>query len=110
MAELLITDLRHFLDEAGDIISEPAHVKALASYLTAIVLMSSYPDSERPPEYIVTCRKRPKRKPCHGEVFGFIIPDSGNIMWMCPECNNRGLISNWRGTIWDLSEYRNVAH
>lgn len=98
-----ITDLTDFLDEAGDIFSQPAKTKTLAEYYSAIVLMVSYPDMEHPPEYRVTCRKRPKRKPCHGEIFGFINPEADDIMWMCPKCYDRGLISNWRGSMCDLS-------
>jgi hypothetical protein len=103
MKDACITDLTRFLDETGDIVSEPVQVKALAEYFTAIVLIGSYPEPEYPAAFIVKCRRRPKRKPCHGEIFGFIIPETDQIMWMCPKCNDRGLIINWRGTMWDLS-------
>jgi RNA polymerase subunit RPABC4/transcription elongation factor Spt4 len=29
---------------------------------------------------------------------------------MCPKCNDRGIISNWRGTIWDMSDADNTFH
>jgi hypothetical protein len=109
MADSWITDLSHYLDEMGDIVSEPVQAKALAKHYTAIVLIGSYPEPEYPKEYIVKCRRRPKRKPCLGEIFGFIIPETDDIMWMCPKCNDRGLISNWRGSMWDLSNAR-VSH
>jgi hypothetical protein len=110
MADSWIIDLSHFIDEDGDIISEPAKVKALADYFTAIVFIASYPEPEYPAEYIVKCRRRPKRKPCLGEIFGFIIPETDDILWMCPKCHDRGFISNWRGTMWDLSDSRATAH
>ena len=110
MSDSLITELIHFLDGAGDIISKPIQDNALAKFLTDIVLISSYPEPQYPTEYIVKCRKRPKRKPCSGEIFGFIIPGTDDIMWMCPKCHYRGLISNWRGTMWDLSDAGKVAH
>lgn len=26
------------------------------------------------------------------------------IVWSCPRCNAEGRISNWQGTLWDLSD------
>jgi hypothetical protein len=109
MAYTWITDLTDFLDEAGDIISGPTKVKTFAEYFSAIVFMVSYPDTDYPAEYSVKCRRRPKRKPCLGEVFGFINPEADDIMWMCPKCHDRGIISNWRGTMWDLSDSDQIA-
>jgi len=103
MADTWITDLSHFLDEAGDIICEPAPAKALAEFFAAIVLMASFPDPDCPPEYSVKCRRRPNRKPCLENIVGFIDPENEDIMWMCPKCNDRGFISNWQDTMWDLS-------
>jgi hypothetical protein len=110
MPDTWITDLTHLLDEAGDIISEPPQAKALAEYFAAIVFMASFPDPEYPPEYIVKCRRRPNRKPCLKEIVGFINPETDDVMWMCPKCNDRGLISNWRDSMWDLSDSGQVAH
>jgi hypothetical protein len=110
MIDTLISDLTQFLDDAGDIISEPVQAKALAKYFAAIVFMASYPDHEYPPEYIVKCRRRPNRKPCLGEIVGIINPETDDIMWMCPKCNDKGIISNWRGTMWDLSDLEQPVH
>ena len=33
-----------------------------------------------------------------------------DVVWMCPKCNDRGFISNWQGTIWDMSEMGEVEH
>ena len=103
MAYTHITDLTDFLDEAGDIVSDPTQSKALAEFFTDIVFMTSYPDPEYPPEYIVKCHCRPEHKPCHGNIVGFINRETDDIVWMCPKCIDRGLISNWRGSMWDLS-------
>ncbi len=110
MADTWITDLSHFLDEDGNILSEPAQAKALAEYFAAIVLMASFPDPECPPEYLVKCRRRPNRKPCLEDIVGFLSPDGDVVVWMCPKCRDAGLISHWRGTMWDLSESGKVAH
>ncbi|MDP2886211.1 MAG: hypothetical protein Q8P51_14450 [Ignavibacteria bacterium] len=103
MADTWITDLTHFLDEEGNIISKPAQAKAIAEYLAAIVSMASFPDPEYPPEYSVKCRRRPNRKPCLERIVGFINLETDAIVWMCPRCKDCGTISNWRGTQWDLS-------
>jgi hypothetical protein len=110
MADTWIIDLTHYLDEDGDIISEPSPAKALAKYFTAIVFMASFPDPEYPPEYKVMCRRRPNRKPCLTELISFVDPETDDIMWMCPRCNDRGLISNWKGSMWDLSDLGETAH
>ena len=103
MPDTWITDLTHFLDEEGNIISKPSQAKALAEYMAAIVSMASFPDPEYPPEYIVRCRRRPNRKPCLEQIVGFINDETDAIVWMCPRCKDCGTISNWRGTRWDLT-------
>ena len=35
---------------------------------------------------------------------------SDDVVWMCPKCNDRGFISNWQGSIWDMSEMGEVEH
>jgi hypothetical protein len=110
MPDTWVTDLTHFLDETGEIVSEPAQAKALAEYFVAIVFMASFPDPEYPVEYKVTCRRRPHRKPCLEEIVGFIDPETDGIVWKCPKCHDCGLISNWRGSMWDLSDLGEVAH
>jgi hypothetical protein len=109
MAYTHLTDLSDFLDEAGDIISEPAQSKALAEFFTDIVFMTSYPDLEYPPEYNVKCHCRPEHKPCLGIIVGFINRETDDIVWMCPKCIDRGFISNWRGSMWDLSDSGHIV-
>lgn len=104
MADTWMTDITHFLDEDGELILEPQEARRLAEYFAAIILMASYPDPEYPPEYLVKCRRRPNKKPCLEEIAGWIEPESDDIYWICPKCNDKGRISNWRGTMWDLSD------
>lgn len=110
MAGTWISDITHFLDEDGEIVSEPAPAKALGEYFASIILMASYPDPDYPTEYKVSCRRRPNRKPCLEEIAGWIEPESDDIYWICPKCNDKGRISNWRGTIWDLSDAEQLSH
>jgi hypothetical protein len=97
-------DLTDLLDDAGEIIVEPKQAKELAEFITDIIFMASYPAMEYPPEYTVNCHCSPDHEPCFGKIVGFINRESDEIMWMCPSCNDRGFISNWRGTMWDMSD------
>ena len=110
MADIWTIDLIHFLDEEGDIISEPAQARLLGEYFATIVLMASHLDPEYPPEYKVKCRRRPNRKPCNEEIAGWVDPENDDLFWICPKCQDRGRISNWRGTIWDMSDSEQISH
>ncbi|UFS71162.1 hypothetical protein LPW11_02970 [Geomonas sp. RF6] len=110
MSQTWLTDMTHFIDEDGELISEPYHAKRLGEYIASIVLMVSYPTAEIPPEYRVVCRRRPKQQSCGEEIAGFVDPDTEKIVWVCPRCGDRGFISNWRGTVWDLSEVVDIDH
>jgi hypothetical protein len=110
MADTWVMDITHFLDEKGEMITEPRQARRLAEYLAAIIVMASYPDPDYPPEYRVSCRRRPNRKPCLEEIVGYVDPETDEIFWKCPKCEDRGLISNWQGTIWDMSDAEEVVH
>ena len=110
MAETWITDITHFLDEDGDMITEPQQARKLGEYLAAIIVMASYIEPEFPEKYQVSCRRRPNRKPCLEDVLAYVDPESEDIYWKCPKCGDRGLISNWQGTIWDMSDADEIAH
>jgi hypothetical protein len=110
MADTWVMDITHFLDDNGEIITEPPEARRLGEYLAAIIVMASYHDPEYPPEYMVRCCRRPNRKPCEEEIAGWVDPDTDNIVWKCPACGDRGLISNWQGTIFDMTESDEVVH
>lgn len=110
MADTWITDITHFLDEKGEMIKEPLEARRLAEYFAAIIVMASFFEPEYPPEYIVKCRRRPNRKPCLTEIAGWVDPETDDIIWICPVCQDNGIISNWRGTIWDMSDSGEVVH
>jgi hypothetical protein len=110
MAYTWMTDLTDFLDDDGDIITEPAKSKELAEFFTDIVFMSSFPNKDIPPEYSVKCHSHPDHEACLGEIVGFINQETDAIMWMCPKCVERGFINNWRGTMWDLSNLSSITN
>lgn len=53
MADTWVTDITHFMDDEGKLVSEPSQARRLAEHLAAIIVMASYPDPEYPPEYLV---------------------------------------------------------
>jgi hypothetical protein len=108
VARTLITDISHFLNEDGDLSLDYGPARNLAEHLTAIIAMVSHP-SPTPIEFAVFCRRRPNRIQCKGQIEGGIDPDTGTIIWWCPECADTGFISNWQDTFWDLS-YADVMH
>lgn len=109
MAETYITDITHYLDDEGEIAIESGAGLRFAVYLTSIISMISHPQPV-PEEFNVKCRCRPKRKPCKGIIMGGTDPDTGIIIWWCKECHVNGFISNWQGTMWDMSDADGAAH
>ncbi|HVO65266.1 MAG TPA: hypothetical protein VMT12_02195 [Syntrophales bacterium] len=110
MAKTLIIDLSYLLDEEGDLAQDSGLGRQLFEFFTAIVAMVSYPATEPPPEYKVRCHQSDKNgNQCPGHIVGEIVPESEDIVWHCPVCKDKGLISNWQDTLWDLS-HADIEH
>lgn len=103
MGDTWVTDLIHFLNEDGSIAPTEGPARRLAEHLVAIVAMISRPELIPPAEYRVRCRRRPGRKPCTGLIQADLDPKTEDIDWWCPVCGDKGCISNWKGTMWDLT-------
>lgn len=43
-------------------------------------------------------------KGCSGMIKTAFRPDTEEIHWYCPECENEGLISGWQKTEWDTRQ------
>jgi len=104
MAGTMITDLQHFLARDGSIGPQSGPARRIAEYLCSIIKemtadMAGLAHVER-----VRCRRRPNHKPCPGEIESFVDPETGQIIWQCPVCDDNGTIDNWQGTQWDLSD------
>ena len=104
MGNTWVVSLKHFLDENGEIAAPKGPARKMAEHMVAIVAMASRPEIIPLPEYQVRCRRRPGRKPCIGIIEADFDPDTYDIMWWCPVCDDCGYISNWKGSMWDLSE------
>ena len=109
MRDTWYTNLKILLDEDGSIAAPKGPARKLAEYITAIVAMASRPESIPLSEYQVRCRRRPGRKPCTGIIEANFDPEGERIVWRCPVCEDKGYISDWQGSMWDLSD-ANVFH
>ena len=109
MTKTSITDLTHYLDEDGEIAIVSGAGLRFVEYLTSIISMISHPQPV-PDEFNVKCRCKPKRIPCTGILMGGTDPNTDVIIWWCPVCHENGFISNWQGTLWDLSDADGAVH
>jgi hypothetical protein len=47
---------------------------------------------------------------CKKGKVGAALAEDDAIVWQCPYCQAEGRISNWQGTLWDLSERPDAAN
>ncbi len=107
MGDTWFSNLRHFLHENGMIPDNlPGPAARLASYFGSIVkAVSSRTDDEN--LYTgISCRRRPGRKPCPGEILALIDEDNDSgITWRCTHCGDNGVIYGWKDTIYDFRNF-----
>lgn len=96
-------DIRHYLNEQGNLPPLPAPAMAIALFCGAVVAWVSVcpgPEGERTN---VPCRRSRSRPPCYGDVYARMSLDGDRIAWRCQACGEEGTISGWQGTRWDRS-------
>ena len=99
-----VIDIRHMLD---DNLIGPG-IPRLAfkvKKLTQIIIYATAIEAGIPVGFRPTCWRRPARKPCKGQLDVDLIPDTDHVHWMCPVCGDDGMVTGWKGLLWDLSEY-----
>lgn len=99
MGETWITDMTHFEGMPPHMVRGPAG--RIARYLGSIVAAAATATADVWVDTSVSCRRRPGRKLCPGRIRLQREGTDGPIEWHCTSCDDRGLISNWRGTTWD---------
>jgi len=103
MGDTWIADMTHFLDETGAIPDLPGARVGLRDHLGAIVAFVTSWSSTEEGRSPVRCRRRPRRRPCRGWIRANLDPESGEIVWICPICEDRGVIRGWEDSPWDLT-------
>lgn len=98
----LISDLTHFLEPNGDVAKLPDEAQKLFEFLSAIVGEVSHDIEEPIIETELNCRKYSDPSYCSGQIDAWYNDDCF-IEWHCSDCNDNGVISNWRNSHWDNS-------
>jgi hypothetical protein len=95
--------MQHFLDTDGFLPDDlPGPAYRLANFLGSIVEAVTSSKDQNLPSIGIRCRRRPRRKPCPGDILALIGDDNNfAISWRCAVCDDNGVISGWQGTIWD---------
>ncbi len=105
MGDTWITDLTHYLDALDPRLDVPASARRIATFFgniaSAATAMGMKADDIRFP--VLSCRRRPSRKPCPGYLVLGMHAEPPIIEWWCPLCRDSGLIYNYAGTHWDFS-------
>lgn len=95
-----VTDIKHYLDEAGDIAPMPATARKLASFLTLLIEAATGTQSAHYHDSRIRCRT----KGCRGTILTLLPASLDEISWHCPECGHNGVIRNWHTTKWNQIE------
>lgn len=97
MSKTRVTDIKDFLDDAGELKEMPAAARRMAEFLVAIVdaVTRKYPTVGHATG--LRCRKRGCRAPIQASLQSL----DGKVTWWCPICEQYGVISNWQSTKWD---------
>lgn len=93
-----VTDMTHFLDALEPRADVPAPARKLAAFFGQIVHELTCHPQSRPRDTGLRCR----RSRCSGRIHA-LLERLVTIQWSCDACDDRGMISNWRGTPWDMT-------
>ena len=97
--DMLVTDLRHFLDLPRD---TPGPARPLAEHLSNIVRAATAGDAGTAWESALPCRRRPANRRCPGRMIVLRTAAGAPIRWQCRVCEDEGVISNWEDSPFDL--------
>lgn len=96
-----ITDITHSELPDGHLPQGPAG--AATRYFGSIVAAASAQREGIWLEVAVQCRRRPGHRRCPGHIRLQRLDGANQINWLCTSCGDDGLITNWKGSRWDLS-------
>jgi hypothetical protein len=99
-----VIDIRHWLDETQTG-AAAQRLKFKVKKLSEIITYATCVAAGIPVDQTPKCRRRLARKTCQGDLDIRLDQNAGHISWRCPVCEDQGVISGWRGLIWDMSEH-----
>jgi len=74
---------------------------ALTRFAGEVVSIASLLAPAEPHQSTLSCRRRPKRRPCRGYLVLTRVEHDDDIRWDCPICGDGGLITQWHESRWD---------
>jgi hypothetical protein len=92
-----VTDITHYLDEAGELAQIPRPARRLASFLTLLIEEATSAPSAREHDSRIRCLA----KDCRGTIRTSLPPGQVEIFWRCRACGHNGIIRNWNNTRWN---------
>jgi hypothetical protein len=96
----LIVDIRHWLDERGELPLDNLHIRRRALRIAQLIEAGGPLESGQIRETLVACTLRPNRKPCLGLLCVEKTKDR-RIWAYCLACQREEiLISGWEDTMW----------
>jgi len=101
----IIANLRHFLDEDGNLPDLTAEALSLFGFLSQIVEAATL--AYALPLTVVEdhCNAIVNGRICKSPIEVWINFDTSEIGWECVECDHEGVILEWSGTTWDRRDY-----
>jgi hypothetical protein len=98
-----VIDIRHWLDES---LTGPGlpQLKFKVQKLGEIITYATSIEAGISVDVRLRCWRKPKRKPCAGELEISLNPDTEQIHWLCPKCRDEGVVTGWSGLIWDMTD------
>lgn len=102
---MMVTNIRHFLDENGEVPALPPEARNLLRFLSSVVVAASTAYGTPVALAEVECIGTEDGEVCGGEAEVWVDANDNRIGWECLECGNEGIISDWEGTRWDKRTY-----
>jgi hypothetical protein len=97
---MYITNIQHLLEASAKMPEEmPVEARELIGFLTLIIDTTT----KNLAQSLTTTDVKCFEKGCSGMIKTALRPDTEEIHWFCPDCENEGLISDWKNTKWDNS-------
>ena len=93
---MYITDPRHFLDQGGAIGPVKGPGRTMAQLQVDVVAHATDATGQSP--------AAPKCFGCKKSTVEASLARDSAIVWTCLNCAAEGRISNWQGSLWDLSD------
>jgi hypothetical protein len=96
-----VIDIRHWLDDAKKGPAVPRlkfKVKKLGEIISYATAEAAGIPFDEPPK----CWRKPKRKPCNGNLDIRIDESVERIYWKCNSCYDEGVVTGWKGLHWDM--------